>query len=372
MRLKVLVLVSLTLALLVSFLATSKLNKNDNGFKKKINFSDAKSLKNYCKDQPDCYKNSIALYLENHSVEDTLKLLNETSEITNGLYNDCHNISHSVGQLAYKKIGKEALSLHENACQWGFGHGVLLSASQDLKAEEFVENFKKFCELDPEPIGCLHGIGHALGDKKTKASFTMEICYSIGSDIDGRKERDLVSKSSSGACVEGWVMQQLGTLEYNSMKSPDEAGDVCEGMEGEALFICKGMSIRNYVIIATNSLDKFKRVKEFKNYCNNFSPNSENLEIYECGRYLAEALDDIVIPDNKFNTKFVADNINNTCEKNFIESCVISFTNYQINRNNSDYSNMLEVCKLLEKSRKEYCLKTISNRTNIKVEELLK
>lgn len=327
----------------------------------------ATDLKEKCNKDSSCYQSSLIIYMNAKGVPATVKMIAATSKITNGLNNDCHNISHRMGQEAFKLIGKEALTLHENSCQWGFGHGVLIAASDKLAAEEFVDAFKDFCAVDPEPIGCLHGIGHALGGKKTDPKLSQDICYNIATEIDARKPRDIASKSSAGACVEGWMMQQLGSLPYNSYTRFAQVIEPCESMTEEALAICNGMSIRNYVDIAVDQAGKSSRLVEFYKYCNKIS---DKMVGYECGRYLAEAADDVSVPDSNFNVSGVGKSIDFFCDNQWADACTTSYTNYQINRNESDPANMLAVCKIIKKKLQDFCYNSISKRTNRPVAEL--
>lgn len=364
------VVLPVILALIISTISLVMASKNDSKLpvKSKYKLETAEEFKNYCKEDTKCYKNQLGLYMSKSGVEKTILMINDLAEITQGIYNDCHNISHSLGQEAYNLIGKEALKYHSNSCQWGFGHGVLIQASESLPSTLFVDTFKDFCVIDPEPIGCLHGIGHALGSKKTDAKETQDICYKIGEPIDSAEERRIANKSSAGACVEGWVMQQLGSIPYNTFKSTKEPVEECSGMNSEARYVCNGMSLRNFVIISLDFEEKERRLDLFLDYCKKIK---NNMEGYECGRYIAEAADDIYVPDQNFNTESIAKSIDKYCGSKWEDACTTSYTNYQINRNNSDYKPMLGVCKIIRDDLSKYCLEAISHRANKSVDEIL-
>jgi len=327
------------------------------------------TLKDYCKKESTCYSNQLGLYMEKNGVDSTVKLLNETASITNGLNNDCHNISHKVGGLAFKLIGVKATKLHINSCQWGFGHGVMVEAALDLPVEQFSTAFKDFCMEDPEPIGCIHGIGHSLRTRNATPQQVQSICKEVSLlyDTPRAEKYDRVSKTANGACVEGWVMQALGSYAWNALPNGAAAIGFCEGFSEPALAICNGMAVRNYVDIATEDKIRLARTLEFKEYCASVS----QVQGYECGRYLGEAADDVTIPGSSFEPSYVASKINLYCNGRWADACTTSFTNYQINRNDGVYQSMLETCKLLDSKIKNYCLNSIANRTQKTVTALL-
>jgi hypothetical protein len=366
---KILLVVFLLLVVVIAFVfsSASKLGPVRNSAPSKLT---AQSLKDFCKEESACFSTQLGLYMEKNGVKPTLILLNKTSKITNGLNNDCHNISHKLGGLAFKLIGAEATKLHENSCQWGFGHGVMVAASSKLPIEEFSPTFKEFCMEDPEPVGCVHGIGHSLRTRGATPEQTQEICREVSLKYDAPREEnyDPASKTASGTCVEGFVMQALGDYAWNDLPDGKSAVGFCEGFTGLALSVCNGMAIRNYVDIVSQDEVRLERTMQFKKYCDTVKESQG----YECGRYLGEAADDATIPGSSFEPSYVASKMNLFCSGRWVDACTTSFTNYQVNRNDGNYKYMLATCKLLDIKLKNYCLTSISNRAQVSVEDLLK
>ena len=328
-------------------------------------------LKGFCKNDTVCYKTQLTLFMNRMGVEKTVVLLEATANITNGLYSDCHNISHDIGSEAFKLVGVKALQMHVNSCQWGFGHGVMVEASKELPAEQFIAAFGDYCNNDPSPIGCVHGIGHALAQKNASTNIMKATCNRVSTLYDSARagKRDLSSKTANGACVEGWVMQKLGMPFYTTITNPNDALLICKSLVGEDLNVCNAMSVRNYVDIAVSNTERLARVQSFIKYCHTIAEKSA---LYECGRYLAEAADDVLVPSITVDTKYVGTHLNSICTPDISDACITSFTNYQINRNSNDYTSMLGVAKYLTPNLKQICLTSISHRYNLTLSSLEK
>ena len=349
------------------FYQASKLGPVQNSTPSKLT---PQTLKDFCRKDSNCFTSQLGLYMQKNGVDATVKLLNDTAKITDGLNNDCHNISHKIGGLAYKLIGVKAMKLHINSCQWGFGHGVMVEAALNLPIAEFSAAFKDFCTQDPEPIGCIHGVGHSLRTRNATSTQVQTICEVVSKAYDEPRASGYngVSKTANGACVEGWVMQALGSYAWNALPNAKAATEFCKGFTEPALAICNGMAIRNYVDIASENKIRLARTSEFKDYCATVS----NIQGYECGRYLGEAADDVAIPGSSFDYKYVASKLNLYCQGKWADACSTSFTNYQINRNDGVYKSMLETCKLLDSNLKKSCLASIAARTQKNISTLLK
>ena len=119
------------------------------------------------------------------------------------------------------------------------------------------------------------------------------------------------------------------------------------------------MSARNWVDMGVDENARFQRLQIFNQLC-----NSTKLNNNECGRYLGEAADDLLVIGTDFNIQNVVKGVTKYCAGKIIDSCTQSFTIFQINRNNGLLNNMNQVCPLLENSFSVECKKAIATRTS--------
>lgn len=316
------------------------------------------TLKRICQKDSNCYLEQVAKVMEKDSINKGLDLFINTSTITDGFYADCHNIAHLLGQRAFAIAGDETLKTHANTCSWGYGHGVMLAAALKYTIPEFAVKFKMYCSEDPEPVGCIHGIGHSLQESKSTLQDASTVCRAAGEDIDKKANYShITDKTTVGACVEGWVMQALGSYPYKDMKSAKEAMAICGSISGVDGDICKYMSVRNWVDMGMSVDERFTRLSEFNSLCSTLRPLNK-----ECGRYLGEAVDDLAVVGTDFNINSVVDSITKYCEGPVSDMCTQSFTIFQINRNNGILNNMKQVCALLREPFKKSCDTAVQSR----------
>lgn len=317
-------------------------------------------LKAICLKDSKCYLERVAKVMENEDLSKGLDLFIKTSIITEGFYADCHNLAHLLGQRAFALKGDETLKTHANTCSWGYGHGVMLAAALKYSIPEFASKFKKYCNEDPEPVGCIHGIGHSLQESKAPLKDAITVCHAAGEEIDKRSTYShMTDKTTVGACIEGWVMQALGSFPYKDMKSPQEAMAICGEITGNDGDICKYMSVRNWVDMGMSVDDRFNRLSKLRDLCNSLKPVNK-----ECGRYLGEAVDDLAVVGTDFSIKNVVQSVTKYCSGTNSDMCTQSFTIFQINRNNGIVNNMQQVCGLLSEPFKLSCKSALATRTS--------
>lgn len=78
---------------------------------------------------------------------------------------DCHNLTHNIGQIAYKKYEDpiKAFEYREQVCGYGYIHGVIISFLEDKGNP--LEEMATTCESynsGREKLECYHAMGHAF------------------------------------------------------------------------------------------------------------------------------------------------------------------------------------------------------------------
>lgn len=118
-----------------------------------------------------CYREAAQALYENLGLSKTLGLL-KNNELYPEVYARCHEVTHYLSRLEYKKLGSvaEVYSQCDSTCHGGCYHGTLeayLKEKNDQKAFNLTTEFAKVCgkkEDFEKPIEyneCFHGLGHA-------------------------------------------------------------------------------------------------------------------------------------------------------------------------------------------------------------------
>jgi len=132
-------------------------------------------------------------------LENTLKDLLIAKELNYEFSNACHEISHTIGQIAYADEGLSALSRYRGDCGWGVMHGILYQWVASSPSKEVEDSVANVCEAfsqygEPGISLCLHGVGHALHRSKLDWYSAAKIC------------EDKIQLPSSKICINGAIM----------------------------------------------------------------------------------------------------------------------------------------------------------------------
>lgn len=114
-------------------------------------------------------QSEVVQYAKQYGINPTMKILRE-SFVSNSLsINNCHNLVHVVGHLAYQPFQTDFVKLAQadyDLCGRAYQHGI--EAEITLRANEPINELHQFCAamqtVNPG-ITCYHGVGHAkMGD----------------------------------------------------------------------------------------------------------------------------------------------------------------------------------------------------------------
>lgn len=294
------------------------------------------SISVLCGTDWSCYPAAIIDTMGEGDVDKGIDILLKLEEETKGFGGACHTIAHSVGAQAYGKFADKALITRAEICDWGYGHGVMVSASQRLATPDFITTFTDYCRSimgTNSASGCTHGIGHALAESKQPLDLSVEVCQSISAefDKDRRPAEPVLSKTHLNSCVEGWAMQSGGAHAWHEMTTPDQADAVCEGIDGVARAVCSSMSVRNYVTLEPDRALAMERLQQFADWCQQGQPGSAYG--IECARYLGEASDDLLFDSSKpIDHELIANGIQRYCAGVTGSFCTNSFVFALVNR----------------------------------------
>lgn len=99
--------------------------------------------------------------VETGDLELALEQLDERSQSSAELLNNCHGVAHRMGHAAFEKIGKEALQYGSDLCGAGFTHGVIESYFGTFHVQDLTQEVEDICAPALE-LKCFHGVGHGL------------------------------------------------------------------------------------------------------------------------------------------------------------------------------------------------------------------
>ncbi len=184
-----------------------------------------------------CWSDQIEQVLKSKGLDQSLELLASLYESQPDFAVNCHDVSHSLGDAAYKLFaqGKTVtFSPKTTYCGYGFYHGLmeaLLYTKGDYKqAREFCQNINKSMTKDiknPQTIySCYHGIGHGTlditdlsiwGNEEKMVSNALKVCEAVGYT---KEERQLC-----GSGVFNALQIAYNTRQYKlNMKKEDPFG----------------------------------------------------------------------------------------------------------------------------------------------------
>jgi hypothetical protein len=135
-----------------------------------------------------------------------------TDFVRAGVLDDCHQLAHDFGHIAFEVTGRLPIALREGsaACLNGYYHGVVEAAVQQAATEgklRIVELCKGVRPGGPAYDACVHGLGHGL----------MHVFNDVLRSLQGCSE--LADDYARDRCVGGVYMQN--SMRYLDL---DDAG----------------------------------------------------------------------------------------------------------------------------------------------------
>jgi hypothetical protein len=135
------------------------------------------------------------------------------------LYDVCHNAAHDAGLLALKEIVNPVAALElvaqSTVCDWGMGHGIMDSLSEQNPSNETFTAVTAWCDKradDRRLYGlCTDGLGHLAWGATKDFDSSILLCETVKT-FEGRK-----------ACGGGILMQVFAPAAHQATIALDEA-----------------------------------------------------------------------------------------------------------------------------------------------------
>ena len=170
-----------------------------------------------------------------------LDLKNQNKKIEN-----CHEIAHQIGTLAFKQRDRDLWVGKYEICSEGYLHGVFEEAGREGDLTFIKNNATLVCKDDEIVETCLHGVGHGYFN----AGATLKEVFNICSNLSLGYKRDINLLNLQ--CITGYAMEEK--FNYSKANPPIVSIDI---INSECGFtedpICKISLVRN--MLANTSLN---------------------------------------------------------------------------------------------------------------------
>ena len=157
--------------------------------------------------------------------------------------NQCHVISHFLGEISYYKFGlSETIKNKESGCLQGFYHGAIFQYVKNVKTDIDLSAIRDICNLsnfdNQNQQICIHGIGHAF-------LYNNDIAYAVGkcSEVFDQRKIGRNQLNDYSSCLGGVFASELTkNTNHKSMKIKLDSLatflEGCKNLEEEAKKVC--------------------------------------------------------------------------------------------------------------------------------------
>jgi hypothetical protein len=271
------------------------------------------------------------------------------SSVANLNKGGCHTLTHEIGRESFRRFGAAVLSVHTEDCNAGFTHGWMAELTETTSLAYSTKTITEYCAESAATSGCIHGIGHMLGQQTATPLAMHELCSAVSKNLTISNS----TRSSLDACVSGWVMESAHPIRWSKFEGKNDIEKLCAGLGGEAQVTCNAMGMRRWFEQVPSDL---ARLDHFSSYCHNQTPAfAENLPLsYEaiCITYLAEALR--VSPNREVDPELAALRTTSLCTGKYQDLCVATTLN-SISAETNGTAYARRFCAALDSAYRELC-----------------
>ena len=196
-------------------------------------------------DKEICANKLVALTaLKNHSVKESLTIVQDFMERDVNGRTYCHAITHNLGEIAthiYKNY-QEASSDGNKICVEGYYHGIMEAFQIYWDDQEFQSMLTLLCEeytvgLDQD--SCTHGIGHmVMSRQKNDFQKSIKVCQSIpGAELEPGQIYRKQDSCITGVSMQWGINYSTGSDKVKNQMYPknDSPIHICDSFEGDDL-----------------------------------------------------------------------------------------------------------------------------------------
>ena len=271
---------------------------------------------------------------------------------SSGLEGRCHEVSHAIGQWAYRTYANGALKADLNACGYGFGHGMLEAAGKVLSSDEIANQFSSVCDeagaAGEELLGsCVHGFGHAIAAAELSTVEASKVCVALAAKL----KNDMMEFG----CMEGWAMglanEQVN--EFIALKDGARSYDRCTGITGDSLSACVLAFYSSWTTTPFNSAQDIPtsevRVGQFHDLCGTYAGREAELCFGRLGQAASQVMFFTLTPEQ------AAPKVLKACDGAYADSCLQQVVLSKWGRVGRDKVLLEPICSFFPEPRRARC-----------------
>jgi hypothetical protein len=240
---KILVIVAVFFSIFLLYFTTSNLKKENTKFDERIEQFYQTSKAECQVNSNNCKKYEIAKLaiagdlIQAQTIE---KKLLESKLID---INQCHLISHFLGEISYYKFGLTAtIKNKESGCLQGLYHGAIFQYVKNIKTNLELSEIRGICKLNnidqQNQQICIHGIGHAF-------IYNKDLTHAVGkcSEVFDQRAIGVNQLNDYNSCLGGAFASEL-TKNINHQSKKIKLSSIstflagCKDLEQQAKIVC--------------------------------------------------------------------------------------------------------------------------------------
>lgn len=119
----------------------------------------------------------------------------------------CHDLTHLSGQIAIRASGDAAAVFRQ--CTDLCGYGCYMGVVDGSVTEDFFSKpYADLCKTSPAPLPCIHGLGHAIGNRFGNVASGQQYCMVLPDPVDQQH------------CITGLMMERFEASVFGHEPEP--------------------------------------------------------------------------------------------------------------------------------------------------------
>ena len=187
-----------------------------------VKFSGKKNFEVSCQpNDAECLSEVFLDYSKKNGFKPTLLQLEGYVKLNPSATTSCHSVAHKLGANAWRKYSdiSEVYNNGNGVCSFGFLHGAISQAFEELSNESILQNANSFCKsLKNDNFAasdeCDHGLGHASILKFKNFKDGIYFCTL------------LVPERSAHSCIQGSIMEYSSNFPIDQLTASRLASEL--------------------------------------------------------------------------------------------------------------------------------------------------
>ena len=273
---KILIILTVSLSITLFYFATSNSNHNDKKYDERVQQYYQNSKQACQQDTRNCQNYEISKLAVQGDLTKAINMKNALLKKDLIDINQCHNISHFIGEISYYKYGLiQTLKKDESGCLQGIYHGAIFQYVKNLKTNIDVPKLRVICNLSnsnkQDQQICIHGVGHAF-------IYSKDLKYGVNkcAKVFDQRAQGVNNLDNYFSCIGGVFASELNK-NPNHMEMKIDLNSIttylkdCESFEQVTRKVCVSFyameGLGRSVIEPTKLLDNCLGIKNYELDC---------------------------------------------------------------------------------------------------------